>query len=237
MHSDREHFHCFFVRAREGLGGISDGGISDGGISDGGISNGGNIVEENDVIWVNCEESHKPGILIKTLSAAKGKPGYDFSLRTNLSSFYVFPKLLKYLDNVKTPFYGGVKDVCYRKSGLYPYISGSGIVMSQDVMELLIRNGERLIMEDEYDDVVMGRFVHSLGIPFTHIDRMNYYGNQTTISVERDGSCCDISLEQFSRLENINKILHFRIKNPSNDLREITDVGIYKKLVIDYSIL
>lgn len=65
------------------------------------------LIDTNSITY-KCEESLIPGILYKTLAAEKfcqKYMTYDYILRTNLSSFIIFPRLLHFLDiNEKTDF-------------------------------------------------------------------------------------------------------------------------------------
>ena len=65
------------------------------------------LIDDNTITY-KCEESLIPGILFKTIAAEKfcqKYMSYDYILRTNLSSFIIFPKLLNYLNrHEKTDF-------------------------------------------------------------------------------------------------------------------------------------
>jgi hypothetical protein len=59
------------------------------------------LIIDTNAITYKCEESLIPGILYKTLAAERfcqKYMSYDYILRTNLSSFIIFPRLLTYLD-------------------------------------------------------------------------------------------------------------------------------------------
>ncbi|MCX6988703.1 MAG: hypothetical protein NTZ52_04285 [Chlamydiae bacterium] len=59
---------------------------------------------QGDVIWSKTEENLRPGILNKTLLSIECMlpriNEFDYVLRTNLSSFYVFPRLLHFLQTL-----------------------------------------------------------------------------------------------------------------------------------------
>jgi hypothetical protein len=58
------------------------------------------LIDTNSITY-KCEESLIPGILFKTLAAEKfcqKYMSYDYILRTNLSSFIIFPRLIEYLN-------------------------------------------------------------------------------------------------------------------------------------------
>lgn len=134
MHSDPEHVEAYFLRADP--------------------STQSKI--EGDVVWSKTEECTIPGILIKTLFAFEQfQPRlkeFDFVIRTNLSSFYVFPQLLKYLETLP-------QRKCYAgpliREGL-DAASGCGIIFSTDVVELILKQKAFILPRrfSYYDDLV-----------------------------------------------------------------------------------
>jgi hypothetical protein len=51
---------------------------------------------ENDTIYSKCQESFRPGILLKTIKSLQEMQNkYDFYVRTNLSTFFIFDRLYK----------------------------------------------------------------------------------------------------------------------------------------------
>lgn len=150
MHSDPEHVECYFIRGDDKLL----------------ISNFYRL--EGDVLWSKTKESTVPGILMKTLySFEYFQPRFnefDFIIRTNLSSFYIFPRLLDYLETLP-------KKGCY--SGPLARFditaaSGCGIIFSPDVVELIIEHRSLLMARRRvnYDDVIIWEL---LSLYKTHI--------------------------------------------------------------------
>lgn len=147
MDIDPEHFECYFIRGNEDLPTLYS--------------------IENDTIWSKTKERLIPGILNKTLLSLKAMEPrlseFDYVLRTNLSSFFIFPQLLNFLKTLP-------RISCY--SGPSPYhhfIGGSGIIMSTDVSKLLIDNLKTLYNSpgcyiNVPDDVAIGRFLNKNGI-------------------------------------------------------------------------
>jgi hypothetical protein len=151
MHLDSEHFESYFIRGNPDL-----------------------PVEYEvvgDTIWTKTEENRVPGILHKTLvafGAFFSRLGeFDYILRANLSSFFVFPRLLRFLETLP-------RENCY--SGVYhggqsrfPYfwswVCGAGIIFSRDVVQLLVHNREVLLMAKLPDDMVIGSFLEQKKIP------------------------------------------------------------------------
>jgi len=94
-----------------------------------------------DLMYDDCKEQYPPTIH-KTLRAFRtiNNYDYDFVLRTNLSSFWDIPRLLKNLEELPT-------EKCYAGDGplhhvspnteyiACPYVSGTDTILSKDVVE------------------------------------------------------------------------------------------------------
>src|SRR3990167_3166550 len=80
-HLDPSHVEAYFIRGNPNLT--------------------AEVELEGDVLWSRTEECVKPGILNKTILSMEyflsRLHEFDYVLRTNLSSFYVMPKLLEFL--------------------------------------------------------------------------------------------------------------------------------------------
>ena len=113
------------------------------------------------------------GILDKTFRALDyftRRKHYDYVIRTNLSSVWIFPKLMRFLETVpRAGLYGG----CIGNNQAWPYISGAGITLSWDVVQLLLRNRHLAYVNKYIDDVDIGLACAQLGIPTTPIPRVD----------------------------------------------------------------
>ena len=142
MHLDKEHFHAYFLKANPEQSKICE--IND------------------DVIWVKSPENLKPGLLNKTILAMEHMVkqiadfDFDYVLRTNLSSFYIFPRLLKFIETLpKHRCYCG----CHIIQHGYSFCSGAGTLLSRDLVESMVRNKEQFIDHQIIDDWVIGSFM------------------------------------------------------------------------------
>ena len=194
-HLDSSHVETYFIRGNPDL------------------STQVELVE--DVLWSRTEEGLVPGILNKTiLSMEYFLPRlhkFDYVLRTNLSSFYVIPKLLEFLTTLpKTGVY------CASGEG---FGSGCGYILSPDVVRLIVQNKKKLFNKDGNDDVVLGEFLKDKQVSLLPAPRTDL-----------------LSLEEWLKYKNhINpKDFHFRVKNLTHDLRAIDDIFIYKELLKIY---
>mgnify|MGYP005850001447 CR=1 FL=1 len=159
---------------------------------------------EKDVIWIKQKESYIPGVLYKTLGSLEffqAKLGFslenpqernfDYVLRTNLSSFYDLPKLLLRLEKLpKKKCYAAVKG---ESDGII-YGSGSGFILSTDVIKFLIDN-QKKIKDNYQDDIAIGDILYDT-FGLIELSRLNA-----------------VSIKNFAQNdEKIKDHFHFRLK-------------------------
>jgi hypothetical protein len=129
---------------------------------------------QGNTFWLSGKESLKH-LTTKTIDSMKyflTKDSYDFIVRTNMSSFWNFKALIKFLETLpKQNVYSGIIG---NHNGI-PFVSGSGFIMSNDVAKLLIDN--RNIAESVciVDDVDIGYTMDKLGVPFSLGKRTDFY--------------------------------------------------------------
>lgn len=117
-------------------------------------------IVDGDTIYCNGLESSST-IGEKTIKAFKHliNEDFDYLLRTNSSSFIHLDNLIKYLnDSPKDNFYSGV--VCpYHNDNLnIDFISGSGYILSQDLVRHIVNN-ENKWDHSFPDDVSIGKLM------------------------------------------------------------------------------
>jgi len=154
MHSDQQHFKCYFVKAGNDL----DAPIR--------------ITE--DTIWTNTKEQYKlPGLLDKTIVAIETllkEDQFDFVFRANISSFLVFPRLLNFLNQLpKENCYAGLHHGLGSEGITNGWICGAGIIMSKDVAKVVVENKKDILVPKhgnnfEMDDVAIAQLCQSLNI-------------------------------------------------------------------------
>ncbi len=164
MNSDPKHFDAYFIRGDADLAAKFE-------------------IKRNE-ITVKTHESLVPGIINKTLLSLEAlQPSlheYDYIIRTNLSSFYVFPKLLTFLETLpRANCYGGVPLFPCELSPEFlniRFIWGAGIIMSNDVVQTLLNESchyEKYKAEVP-DDVFIGLIFQKKNIPLTYAPRNDY---------------------------------------------------------------
>jgi len=81
---------------------------------------------------------------------------FDYVLRTNLSSFFVFPRLFEFLKTLP-------KQRCYCGSG-EGFGSGCGFLLSPDLVKMLVLHKNELWNQSSNDDVSIGHFLQKKGV-------------------------------------------------------------------------
>lgn len=200
MKSDPEHIEAYFIKSDPNLGAEHK--------------------IDGDTIWFKTSVGFVPqssGILDNTILAfdlfKDRLSEFSYVLRPNISSFYVFDRLLRDAKGfAKEKFYAGVKGNEYGIS----YASGSGFLLSMDLVKLIIDNKNSLIGDKSLvDDIVIGKFLTGHGVNITEYPRI-------ILSSVDDWN---------NRKDKIpDYVAHFRVKNDDANLRLKDDVFILKAL-------
>jgi hypothetical protein len=121
---------------------------------------------ENNIIKVQGYHSVTPGSMIltlKTMKFIKENFTFDYIIRATTSTFWVLPKLKNILVNLP-------KEKVFKGPIMFgSFISGSGMIFSNDVVNILINNMNFLIKlsieNNTPDDVLLGDTMPSLDVP------------------------------------------------------------------------
>lgn len=131
----------------------------------------GSMELKDDTFYLPGKESYE-GVITKTLDSFDyfmKKDTYDFIIRTNLSSFWNFHNLENVLKTFPTKgVYSGIRGVHENK---IPFVSGSGFIMTPDVVELIIENRELIEAVNIIDDVDIGYVLVKLGVSIKEGER------------------------------------------------------------------
>lgn len=131
-------------------------------------------VVDKDVIRVYGTDEHMT-IRHKTLAALEHllqDQRYTHIVRTNLSSFWILPRLMDTLRACpQTGLYGGI----YLGENA---ISGAGIILSRDVVQTLLAHKDIVFQEGAHwvfnqDDISFGRALGAAGVQRTYISRFD----------------------------------------------------------------
>jgi hypothetical protein len=151
-------------------------------------------------------ESLIPGILDKTIAAfeyCRQHFTFDYILRTNISSFYVFPLLKSHVLPTlpHSRCYAGVRGY----DGT-PFASGAGFFISPDIASLLV--DRRSELSRVIDDIAIGRFIHSHSIPVHPLSRYDFVHDK---DINNDTEKLIIAAA--------HNTYHFRVKNEIDRMR------------------
>jgi len=146
------------------------------------------VIEDNTLYLKGCE-TYCPGIRDKTLDCLEyvvnNTPAYDFIVRTNLSSLWNFTALIDYISSLPSiGVYNGIRGIC---NGI-PFVSGSGFILSMDVVQLLVKN-RSLVTTNIMDDVDIAIALQKLGVTITvgsrkdlgSVDAVNRYSYNKSV--------------------------------------------------------
>ncbi len=201
MHLDPQHVEAYFIRSNPDMKAPYD--------------------IQGDVIWCKGKESVIPGVVQKTVLSIECLEErlheFDYVLRTNLSSFYVFPELLTFLKSAPRLGYYSALPIIY-DFGIN-FGSGAGFIMSPDVAKLLIKNKKDLFRSRDYDDLAIGKVFYRHGIELLPAPRVDL-----------------LSLKEWEAKKDLipRDQFHFRVKNNNGDQRHIDDIIIHKGLLLKY---
>lgn len=191
------------------------------------------VQQDGDIIWskviegwttpTNTPQGFIPpsaGVITKTiLSLDYFYPRFsefDYIIRTNLSSFYNFSRLLRFLSHLP-------KTRCYCGSNIgegSTIASGCGFIMSTDVAAELVKNKYEFIDNmNSTDDVLIGTFMEEHGIKYQPHDRLDI-----------------LSLKDWKKKKNTipKNVFHIRVKCGEPPERITKDIYIHKKLIKKY---
>ncbi len=205
MHYDPDHVSVYFLK------------------SDPTLSTNTHI--NGDIIWAKTDDGwapHSAGIANKTILAFEAMlprlDEFDFVVRTNLSSFYHFPRLLTFLDSLpKLKCYSGF--TAYAKGTTF--CSGAGFILSCDLVRAIVAQ-KHLLMDHKTieDDIIFGTFItKGLQVAPIHHER---FGIQ--------------SLGRWFKVKDAipEKVFHFRLKNDDDSRRMSDELYIYDQLIATF---
>jgi hypothetical protein len=176
----------------------------------------------SNTITINGSESYVPGIYEKTMKSIqlilslKEYDTVDFFVRTNISSFWIFSRLLLFLKD--KPTLGYCSSGCIMSYDKHVFPSGSNIIFSRDVAAMLAKKiGSPL--NQLPDDVAIGVILQ-----------------QNNINIQQYEWCSTTHIINPSEYPNfINSISDniFTIRNNILDpgLRKLYEVQKYKMLI------
>jgi len=184
------------------------------------------ILEIDNYIYVKGTESINPGMIIKTCKAIEyinNRYKYEFLIRTNLSTLFNMMNLLEYISIIPT------ENAC-GGFGYRSFISGTCIVLSQDITLKIVENFYKYDILVHNEDIIISAVLNKLETPYFNCNKYYKWGIIQDIKTEEHDDYYFI-LSNGEYNENItfpDNILNFRIKNT---LDRSIDIKYFKLLL------
>lgn len=193
------------------------------------------VYVDGDCLYTKWIDDLHPRINDKTLKAFQychEHCDFDYLLRTNLSSFYRLDALQAYLAGApRQHFYAGPVqhlEIQMEEGGSYllEYISGSGILLSRDLVPALLTRKTR-IPQHHVDDIWIG--VALLRIPRRPLHRCDFE------DVDRVSVASMLKIRDRLAKADDRDDFHYRVKNTGGEMpRHMLDGLVFSMLVEKY---
>lgn len=154
----------------------------------------------NNTLYTTGDELYS-NIFKKTIDSFRffNCDAYDYIIRTNLSSLYIFSELKRCLINYnKNKLYTGA----IGNHNSIDFVSGSGMIMTPDVIDILKSIKDTDIDIDLPDDVMIGYLLHKYGVDPSSSSRLEIANLQALMEYKTDGTL-------------FKEHLHYRLKSSS----------------------
>lgn len=116
-------------------------------------------IKETDIVCDDIEENYNPGMILKTQKAMRWideNYTFDFFIRTNLSTFWDWNRLIPHLSSMPTKnLYGGF----YIESGCGIYNSGTDTIVNGYMIKEFVKHSPSL---SQPEDRAMGGIFHDI---------------------------------------------------------------------------
>jgi len=186
---------------------------------------------QDDLIYPDVAENYYPGMITKTIKAIQHideNYDYDFLIRTNISTFWDFDRLLKRLDiqPLENCFTGTIRGCKHKGEASPQYISGTNLVLSRDLVVKMISHKDELLSWDLPEDWAMSKLFIDSGLkPRASLPGAIHFMEQFK-SVDEQPILSEIEIARKMNHDN------FRIKNNHDRLN--IDVAVAKILLREY---
>jgi hypothetical protein len=184
--------------------------------------------KEYDLVYKEYKENHHPpnatGKVVRAMEHIVNNYKFDFLIRTNLSTFWDFDRLLKRLDTLP-------KEKCLagRFSNSRPHhVAGTGMILSPDMVNYIIEN-QQLVVKQFPRWHAEDRLISNLiieGLNFKPIDlTKNNYAIEDIIDYNEE-----IVKERLMKAYQSEIIDNYRIKNHRTDRLKV-DLPVVKLIL------
>ena len=175
-----------------------------------------------ELVYPDIQEGYWPGMITKTIRAMQyidTHYTYDFFLRTNISTFWDWFKLLQHL--LILPLQN-----CYSGDGPFQneYVSGTDMIVNGYMIKEFLKHTDKIIHINDAEDKMMGRIFHTImGAPFLP-NRIHFMENfpKNVVRTTIQTSILDGMIQHKD---------HYRVKNVGSNDRTNVDGIVYSELL------
>lgn len=183
------------------------------------------VIDSNNTLSFKGSESITPGMIIKTSLAINylKKYEYDFIFRTNLSTLINMNNLLNFISRLKLN-----QNIC-AGFPVFGFITGTGIIMSKDVAELVANNYMHFNYLNICEDVLMSQIFSYYKIEY--IQPIEYKWGMIIDSVNENDKQPHMTFyvtnNTYKKFVFNDNVLHYRVKNNDRNI----DILFFKDLI------
>ena len=169
--------------------------------------------KDYDLVYDDIPENYYPGMITKTLRAVEhidNTYDYDYLIRTNLSTFWDFSRLLKRLENLPSTNCISGSRIWNTSKGITSaeYIAGVNLVLSRDLVKDIITNIDEVCSWSNIpEDLAISQHFINKGV---ELHPHHPTACQRIVHITQDN--VDIIAEEIKKAQNLNRD-NFRIKN------------------------
>jgi hypothetical protein len=187
---------------------------------------------KNDLVFHDVEENYYPGMITKTIRAMEyieENYDYDFLLRTNISTFWDFKRLLKRIETMpeENCFTGNLRRCTYKQMKSPEYVAGVNLILSRDLVQKIVNDGDVVCSDDLPEDWALSQYLIDRGHKPKHtMPRAIHFMENFSHPLNVDSVHKEIEDAKKNNRD------HYRIKSRKN--RDLIDAEIANILLYEY---
>jgi hypothetical protein len=197
--------------------------------------------QDYDLIYEDIPEKYYPGMLAKTMRAFEhidSTYSYDYLIRTNLSTFWDFDRLVEHLNTLPPSCISGTRILIKDKS--LDYVAGFDLLISSDIVKKILPFSNEILQSKVYlnlEDIALNAAIKK----YAEVSMDSHFVPNTSSFISmipssqeaKNGMLTEFSEQKYLSIRDhqiANNLNHFRIKTYTN--RSI-DKQVLSRLLLD----
>jgi hypothetical protein len=194
-----------------------------------------------DLVYEDIPEKYYPGMLAKTIRAIEHidtNYSYDYLIRTNLSTFWDFNRLVEHLNILPDSCISGTRIVIKDKA--LDYVAGFDLLISKDIVKKILPFSNEILQSKVYldlEDVALNAAIKK----YAEVSMDSHFVSNTASFMSmipspqeaKNGMLTEFSEQKYLAIRDhqlANNLNHFRIKNYTN---RSVDKQVLSRLLLD----